>query len=99
MAATANILEELYQLTAERDREPVAGSYTNYLLDKGSDRILLNLGEQCLSLILATKNEKDEQLKSELADLLYHLTVLLYTRGLDWPEIYEELEKRRRENA
>ncbi|MDO5015451.1 MAG: phosphoribosyl-ATP diphosphatase [Eubacteriales bacterium] len=99
MAATAKILEELYQLTVERDKDPVAGSYTNYLLDKGSDRILLKLGEQCLSLILATKNEEDEQLKNELADLLYHLTVLLYTRGLDWQEIYEELEKRRRENA
>lgn len=99
MEATSAILDQLYDLTAERQQNPVAGSYTNYLLDKGQDRILSKIGEQCLSLILASKNQDKQQIELEMADLLYHLTVLLYSHDLQWDKIYTELAKRRQENT
>lgn len=99
MGQTENILERLYKLTAEREAEPVIGSYTNYLLDKGQDRILSKIGEQSLGLLLASKNQNNESIKTEVADLLYHLTVLLYTHQIEWHTIAKELEDRRNENA
>ncbi len=99
MSEIDDILEILYELTADRQANPVAGSYTNYLLDKGLDLVLTKISEQTTQLLLAAKNEQAEEIKHETADLLYHLTVLLYSTGVAWKEIADVLQERRNEDA
>ena len=99
MSEIGSILQTLYYLTDERAKQPVTGSYTNYLLDKGEDRILAKTQEQCNSMILACKNADQQQIAEEGADLLYHMTVLLYQHGLTWNSIAAVLEDRREHGA
>lgn len=99
MSEIGAILQTLYKLTAERAKQPLTGSYTNYLLDKGEDRILAKTVEQCTGMILACKNGDNRRIAEEGADLLYHLTVLLYQHGLSWDQIAEVLEDRRQHGA
>jgi len=86
-------LEALYQLVSERKANPKPGSYTDYLFTKGLDKILKKVGEETTEVIVAAKNNNDE-LQYEVADLLYHLMVLLVERGLTYEQIKEELGKR-----
>ncbi|MDD2427656.1 MAG: phosphoribosyl-ATP diphosphatase, partial [Eubacteriales bacterium] len=74
---------------------PVPGSYTNYLLNKGVDKILTRLGEQTLDLIIATKNRSNNDMIMQSADLIYHLIVLLAAREIPLAEVNAELRKRR----
>jgi phosphoribosyl-ATP pyrophosphohydrolase/phosphoribosyl-AMP cyclohydrolase len=90
------VLDELYQLIESRQRERPEGSYTTYLFDKGLDKILKKLGEEASETIIAAKNDEPGQLRSESADLLYHLIVLLVDRGVKLESIREELVQRRR---
>ena len=99
MSEIGSILQTLYELTDERAKQPVTGSYTNYLLDKGEDRILAKTLEQCTGMILACKNADNRRIAEEGADLLYHMTVLLYQHGLTWDEIAAVLEDRREHGA
>ena len=71
------------------------GSYTNYLFDKGIDKILKKCGEEASEIIIAAKNEGNEELKYEIADFLYHMMVLMAECGLDWEDITRELSNRR----
>lgn len=86
-----NVLESLVK---ERKSNPVEGSYTNYLFDKGIDKILKKVGEENAEVIIASKNEDRGEVVYETADLLYHLTVLLAERGISWEEVMLELKKR-----
>ena len=70
------------------------GSYTNYLFDKGLDKILKKVGEEATEIVIAAKNPDPEEIKYEAADLLYHLMVLLCERGVSWDEVTEELSRR-----
>lgn len=99
MSEIDDILEILYELTGDRQANPVAGSYTNYLLDKGLDLVLTKISEQTTQLLLAAKNGWPDEIKHETADLLYHLTVLLYSTGVTWKEIADVLQERRNEDA
>lgn len=94
-----DILGTLYRLAQDRSENPLAGSYTNYLLDKGRDLILRKIGEEAVELILAGKNGGKEEVIHEAADVLYHLTILLFDQGVSWDEVITELEKRREEGA
>lgn len=94
-----DILETLYQLTKDRSEHPVAGSYTNYLLDKGRDLILRKIGEESVELILAGKNGEKDEVIHETADVIYHLTIMLFDQGVSWDEVIAELESRRQEDA
>lgn len=89
-------LSELYEVVLNRKANKVEGSYTSYLFDKGLDKILKKIGEESAEVIIAAKNDEKSELVYEISDLLYHLTVLMVEKGVDFKEIDEELEKRRK---
>jgi len=89
------MLEEVYAVIADRKAYPQEGSYTNYLLDKGIDKILKKVGEETAEVIIAAKNPDEEELVYETADLFYHLLVLLFERGVGLPRVAMELANRR----
>ena len=88
------VLDEILQTVENRKQNPKEGSYTNYLLEKGLDKILKKVGEEAAETIIAAKNDSDADLTGEVADLLYHLTVMLSVRNLSWTDIFAELERR-----
>lgn len=91
MADTLNTLEQVVLSRKETKEE---GSYTCYLFEKGLDKILKKVGEESSETIIAAKNGDNEELKGEVADLLYHLMVMCVDRGLSWSEVEEVLEQR-----
>lgn len=88
------ILFGLYDVIEDRKRNPVEGSYTNYLFDKGIDKILKKVGEESAETIIAAKNNSKEELIYETSDLFYHLLVLLSNQGVAPEEILKTLENR-----
>lgn len=82
-------------VVVDRKEHPEEGSYTNYLFDKGEDKILKKVGEEAAEVIIAGKNRSKEEISYEVADLMYHLTVMLVDNGMTWDDIYNEMEKRR----
>lgn len=95
MADNEKILQELYEVIVDRTVNPKEGSYTNYLFDKGLDKILKKVGEETAEVIIAAKNHSKGEIVYEISDLLYHLLVLMVERGVKLEDIYEELKKRR----
>lgn len=79
----------------ERKANPAEGSYTNYLLEKGEDKILKKVGEEAAEVVIAGKNRDKDEIKYEVADLMYHLSVMLVDNDMTWADIYEEMESRR----
>lgn len=94
MDTKSEILQRLYKTVEGRRDNPKEGSYTNYLFEKGIDKILKKVGEECSEVIIASKNDSKEEIVYEVSDLFYHLIVLLVERGVSLEDIYEELEKR-----
>lgn len=92
--ANQQTLEELYAIIKERKETPKEGSYTNYLFDKGLDKILKKVGEEATEVVIAAKNEDSRELVYETADVLYHLLVLLVEKGISYEAILEELASR-----
>jgi phosphoribosyl-ATP pyrophosphohydrolase len=90
-----SIMEELYVVVQERARSPEPGSYTNYLLDKGLDKILSSFGTQALEIIIAAKSGRKSRIVDESADLIYHLIVLLAASDIPLSDLTAELRKRR----
>ena len=86
-----SFLQEVYNLIFERKEHPQEGSYINYLFDKGIDKILKKIGEECTDLVIAAKNENKEEITCEISDLLYHIMVLMTEKGISWEDIAEEL--------
>lgn len=91
-----DILKELYSLLRERKRNPKEGSYTNYLFDKGLDKILKKVGEETSEVIIGAKNKNKEELVYEISDLVYHLLVLMVNENISIKDIKEELSQRRK---
>lgn len=89
-----HILARVERIVAERAEERPEGSYTTYLLEQGLDKVLKKLGEESTEVVIAAKNESAGELRAEIADLLFHLVVLLRIRGLPMEEIWGELESR-----
>ncbi len=79
----------------DRKLNPEEGSYTNYLFDKGEDKILKKVGEEAAEVVIAGKNRDKNEISYEVADLMYHLTVMLVDNGMTWDDIYKEMERRR----
>ena len=79
----------------DRKEHPEEGSYTNYLFDKGEDKILKKVGEECTEIVIAAKNPDKEEIKYEISDFLYHMMVLMAECGLTWEDITRELANRR----
>lgn len=90
-----SMLGELYNTIMQRKEHPKEGSYTNYLLDKGLNKILKKVGEECTEVIIAAKDEDNKELTFEIADLMYHLTVMMAQKGLTWEEVSVELAQRK----
>jgi len=88
------VFEEEYSVIVDRRDHPKEGSYTNYLFDKGIDKILKKVGEECTEIIIAAKNPDPEELKYEMADWLYHAMVLMVEKGVTWDEITREISRR-----
>ncbi len=91
---TDSVLNALYQTVINRKNNPQEGSYTCYLFEKGLDKILKKVGEECSETIIAAKNGDNKETVLEISDLLYHLTVMMVNQGIDINDVYAELEKR-----
>lgn len=89
------VFHDVYQVIADRKKNPKEGSYTNYLFDKGIDKILKKCGEEATEIVIAAKNPEKEELKYEISDYLYHMMVLMVECGVDWKDIVMELAHRR----
>ena len=87
------LLREFATITG-RKAHPEDGSYTNYLFDKGEDKILKKVGEEAAEVVIAGKNRDKDEIKYETADLLYHLAVMLADNDMSWNDIFEEIENR-----
>ena len=88
------VLEDVYSIIMDRKVHPKEGSYTNYLFDKGVDKILKKVGEECTEIVIAAKNPNPEEIKYEISDFLYHVMVLMAEKGVSWKEITKELSRR-----
>ena len=86
--------KELYETVLSRKDSHTEGSYTCYLFEKGIDKILKKCGEECSEVIIAAKNGENHDTVMEIADLLYHLTVLMVQSGIPLEDVEEELQKR-----
>ena len=90
----AIVFDHLYKLIEDRKQHPKEGSYTNYLLEQGIDKILKKVGEEATEIIIAAKNPNPEEIKYEISDFLYHVMVLMSERGVTWDDITRELANR-----
>lgn len=90
----SHVLNEVYQVILDRKEHPKEGSYTNYLFEKGIDKILKKVGEEATEIVIAAKNPDPEEIKYELSDFLYHAMVLMAVKGVTWEEIMQELSNR-----
>lgn len=88
------VFEDVYGVIEDRKIHPKEGSYTNYLFEKGIDKILKKVGEEATEIIIAAKNPDPEEIKYEISDFLYHVMVLMAERGVTWEDITKELARR-----
>lgn len=88
------VFESVYHVIKDRKLHPKEGSYTNYLMDKGIDKILKKLGEEATEIVIAAKNPNPEDIKYEISDFLYHMMVLMVEKGISWEEVTDELSRR-----
>ena len=87
-------VEGLYELLAGRKRDLPQGSYTTYLFEQGIDKILKKVGEECTEVIVAGKGGDRDETVFEIADLMYHVMVLMVEMGIDTKDVLRELSAR-----
>ena len=90
------LIERLYDLIKDRKNNPKQDSYTNYLFEKGLDRILKKVGEESAEVIIAAKNEAKDEIVYEISDLIYHVLVLMVNSNVTIEDVLEELKGRER---
>lgn len=88
------VFQEVFDVIKDRKINPKEGSYTNYLFDKGIDKILKKLGEEATEIVIAAKNPGSNEVKYEISDFLYHMMVLMAEKDISWEEITTELANR-----
>lgn len=88
------VFEDVFNVILDRKEHPKEGSYTNYLFDKGIDKILKKVGEEATEIVIAAKNPDPQEIKYEISDFLYHVMVLMAEKGVSWKEITKELARR-----
>ena len=86
--------EGLYQLLQERNAQRPEGSYTTYLFEKGLDKILKKVGEECAETIIAAKNGDKKELVGEINDVFYHIMVMMNECGVTLADVCEEMDVR-----
>ena len=93
-----DILQDLYEMIEDRKINKKEGSYTNYLLDEGVDKICKKIGEEATETVIAAKNENKnnykEELIGEICDLIYHMQVLMVDRKISTSDIKRKLTER-----
>lgn len=87
-------LEREYETALDRKEHPREGSYTNYLYDKGLEKILKKVGEETTEVVVASLCQSKEELIGEICDLAYHITVLMVEKGITPEDIEVELDRR-----
>jgi phosphoribosyl-ATP pyrophosphohydrolase len=90
-----NVVEELFQIIKDRKENPIEESYTNYLFEKGLDKMLKKIGEEAAEVIISSKNDDKDEIVKEICDLIYHVLVLMVEKDVEIKALVEELEKRR----
>lgn len=95
MQDQSSILYEIAAVVKDRKENPQEGSYTCYLFDKGIDKILKKVGEECTETVIAAKNNDKQEISMETADLFYHIIVMLEERGVSLDDVFEVLKNRR----
>ncbi len=88
------VLKALYETVLNRRDNKKEGSYTCYLLEKGLDKILKKVGEECSETIIAAKNGDNNETVYEISDLIYHLMVMMVDQGIELDDVLKELDKR-----
>lgn len=88
------VFQDVMDVIKDRKIHPKEGSYTNYLFDKGIDKILKKLGEEATEIVIAAKNPNTNEVKYEISDFLYHMMVLMVEKDVSWEEITTELANR-----
>lgn len=91
---TDEALKSLYETVLDRKENNEEGSYTCYLFEKGLDKILKKVGEECSETIIAAKNGDNSETVLEISDLIYHLMVMMVQQGITLEEVMAELDKR-----
>ena len=94
--AAIQFLAQLEEVIQQRKANPTTGSYTNFLFDKGINKIAQKVGEEAVETVIDAVAGKTESIKGEAADLLYHLMVLLSATGLELSDVVEVLQERHR---
>lgn len=94
MTMSNDTLRSLYQVVLDRKSHPQEGSYTCYLFEKGLDKILKKVGEEAAETLIAAKNGNETETVGEIADLIYHLTVLMVAQEIPLTAVLEELDRR-----
>ena len=90
----SDTLQALYAVVQDRRAHPQEGSYTCYLFDKGLDKILKKVGEECAETIIAAKNDIPSDTVGEISDLIYHLMVMMVERDIPLEDVLAELDRR-----
>ena len=89
-----DVMKGLYEVVQDRRDHPQEGSYTCYLFEKGIDKILKKVGEECSETIIAAKNGRQEETVGEISDLIYHLMVMMAQQNIPLEAVLEELSRR-----
>jgi phosphoribosyl-ATP pyrophosphohydrolase/phosphoribosyl-AMP cyclohydrolase len=95
LSETSRVVDEVAEVVASRRAQPVSGSYTNYLLEQGIDKIGKKIGEEAAEVIIAAKNGEPDALANEASDLIYHVLVMLEATGVPKEEVWKVLSTRR----
>ena len=90
-----NVLKDLYEIILDRKNNAEEGSYTSYLFEKGKDKILKKVGEECTEVVISFKNDDKTEKINGICDLAYHVLVLMSEDNVSMEEVEAELEKRR----
>lgn len=95
-----NEMQQLYETIVSRKSDAQEGSYTAYLFEKGNEKILKKVGEECTEVIIAAmKEDNKEEIVNEIGDLLYHLFVLMAEKGISLADVEEELARRSKQTG
>lgn len=89
-----DVIEQLYHTVLERKEKQEEGSYTCYLFEKGIDKILKKVGEECTEMVIAAKNNDKAETVYEISDLVFHTLVMMANQGITIEDVAAELEKR-----
>ncbi len=90
-----DILNELYNVILDRKAHPTEGSYTNYLLEKGTEKIAKKVGEEAVETAIAAAKDSKSEVIGEIADLYYHVLVLMADMDISIEDVEKELRSRR----